>query len=152
MKTKISDKVLIIIVPEERIKEDFGLKQDIIWDKVPENLVVGFFARNYKHFGQLSYIYPKAKILIPEEWNSAKIGFEVKLSGTQGKKIDIVLQCDKTYFIIEAKSRGQVQWAKDEVTQYAKLFESVHPDSLSIRRVVVTSRKGDMSWIKARLE
>jgi len=56
------------------------------------------------------------------------------------------------YYIIEAKSRGQVQYAKDGVTEYAKLFESGHTDSLSIKRVVLTSRKGDVDWIKVRLE
>jgi len=50
MATKISDKVIILTIPEKKIMKDFGITEDVIWDKIPESLVVGFFAKHYKHF------------------------------------------------------------------------------------------------------
>ena len=99
METEISNHIVVIKIPEDRIKEDFGISDHVLWDRIPEQLVYGFFVRNYRRLKDLEYAHPREKHYIPD-WNVAKIGFEKRVSdksqGTE-KSIDMVLQSGQAY-------------------------------------------------------
>jgi len=147
---KISNHIMVIKIPEDKIKEDYGISDNVLWDRIPEQLVYGFFVKNYRRLKDLWYAYPREKNYIPD-WNLAKIGFEKRVPdksmGTE-KFIDIVLQREQTYYIVEIKSR-KIRGALREVMGYAKLFEKEHPDCNKIQPVVVTSAR-NIDYLKCQ--
>jgi len=151
---RISDQVLVIIFPERRIKEDFGIKEDMFWGRIPEYLVSSFFIRHYKNLREdlKDCVTEYGKNRLPNDWDKAKLGLEVRVPGLIPRKIDIVLQSQQNYYIIETKSGGQIQEAITEVIVNAEAWEEKHPDSLLVKPVVITSRRGDMTWAKIHLK
>jgi len=103
---KIHDQVLVIIFPERRIKKDLMIKEDLHSGKIPEYLVSCFFIRHYMNLKEdlkdsIHEYYGKR---LPDDWDKARLRLNVSVSSGE---IDIVLQSEKNYYIIEAKFRTQ---------------------------------------------